>query len=158
MHPNLCFMKWFFHRTLISNAQGELIASYYFNNQRSKTTGSHGQAILNEANYGTDRFNSAQSALNFDAYLETVSLPIIDGLLDVSCSVWFKTSQGGSIISGANTDRPNKYVVQVLPDGRITANIRNEHNATGISILGTINANDGVAEAQGTMPLGVLSI
>ncbi|MFY0593061.1 LamG-like jellyroll fold domain-containing protein, partial [Roseivirga sp.] len=162
--------------------QEGLVANYDFNNDLSDLSSNSEDAILQGGAFGQDRFSNNSNALTFSSHLELVKLPatIIDGLSDVSISVWFKTDHGGVIISGANSTRPNEYVIQVLDDGRISSNIRNTHNIPGIPIFGTANVKDnqwhhlylfrngtngdsfifvdGVIDGQGNMPSGSLSI
>jgi len=155
-----------------------------FNANMCDLTGVREEGTLLEAQYGLDRFGNCQYALCFNEYLQLAEQDVsaFNGLQDFSISLWFRTTEPGfhTILSVANATRNNEVNLNVLTNGRLASNIRNEVNVQGIRIEGNSNVADdqwhhvvmtregssgntflyvdGVQDGFKEMPLGVIEV
>lgn len=94
-----------------------------------------------------DRFGNCEYSLAFDDYLQLLKIDkeAFNNLSDFTVSVWIKTENSGfgTFLSVANALRDNELNLNVLQDGTIGSNIRNQPNVPGILIDGDINIRDG---------------
>ena len=118
-----------------------------FNENLDDITVSFQSGKLSGAIYETDRFGNCAYALGFNNYedLAVLDHQAANGLLDFSVSIWFKfEGEGqGNFLSIANNRRDNEINFNILSDGRLTSNVRNEANVRGIRIESVSRVNDG---------------
>ena len=71
---------------------------------------------------GEDRFGNESGALVFQGAQDRIDLPhqVLDGLRDVSVSLWLKTTNRGeqAIVSGANGSNDNEYILYQMREDK----------------------------------------
>ena len=91
-----------------------LVAYYPFNGDASDASGNGYHGALSGPEPGEDRFGNEAGALVFQGTTDRIDLPheVLDGLRDVSVSLWLKTNSGQqAIVSGANRSNDNEYLL-----------------------------------------------
>ena len=92
-----------------------LVAYYPFNGDASDASGNEYHGVLSGPEPGEDRFGNEAGALVFQGTTDRIDLPhqVLDGLRDVSVSLWLKTTNSGqqAIVSGANRSNDNEYLI-----------------------------------------------
>ena len=91
-----------------------LVAYYPFNGDASDASGNEYHGVLSGPEPGEDRFGNEAGALVFQGTEDRIDLPheVLDGLRDVSVSLWLKTTNSGqqAVVSGANRSN-NEYLI-----------------------------------------------
>ena len=92
-----------------------LVAYYPFNGDASDASGNEYHGALSGPEPGEDRFGNEAGALVFQGTEDRIDLPheALDGLRDVSVSLWLKTTNSGqqAVVSGANRSNDNEYLI-----------------------------------------------
>ena len=92
-----------------------LVAYYPFNGDASDASGNEYHGVLSGPEPGEDRFGNEAGALVFQGTEDRIDLPheVLDGLRDVSVSLWLKTTNSGqqAVVSGANRSNDNEYLI-----------------------------------------------
>ncbi|NVJ45744.1 MAG: gliding motility-associated C-terminal domain-containing protein [Cytophagia bacterium] len=159
---------------------------YYikFNSSLEDRSSNNIQSDLDGTVYRKDRFGNCDFALGFEGYLQLLKIgkEAFNNLSDFSVSLWMKTENSGfgTFLSVANSSRDNELNLNVLQDGTIASNIRNQPNVPGIRIDGSKSVKDGewhhvvltrlastgmariyvdnTLDAEKQMPLGVIQV
>jgi hypothetical protein len=91
-----------------------LVAYYPFNGNAQDVSGNGHHAIAIGASLTDGRSDSKNSAYYFDGINDLIEIPhsTINGLSEVSTSIWVKTNKNiGAILSGANNSADNEYLI-----------------------------------------------
>ncbi len=92
-----------------------LVAYYPMNGDARDASGNGHHGIQRGTQAGEDRFGNQAGALLFRGTRDRIDLPhkVLDGLRDVSISLWLKTAKSGtqSILSGANRSNDNEHLL-----------------------------------------------
>ena len=92
-----------------------LVAYYPMNGDARDASGNGHHGIQRGTEAGEDRFGNESGAVLFQGTGDRIDLPhrVLDGLRDVSISLWLKTTKPGtqSILSGANRSRDNEHLL-----------------------------------------------
>jgi hypothetical protein len=114
-----------------------LVAYYPFNGNANDASSNGNDGTVNGAIPSADRFGNADSAYHFNGNgndTHSIELPntVIDGLTDITSSVWVQTSdpyQG--ILSGASSGSENQYIIHMV-EGKVRPYIKNEYFSDGL--------------------------
>jgi len=155
-----------------------------FNSSVDDLSANNLQSQLQGTFYRKDRFGNCEFSMAFNDYLQLLKIDreAFNNLNDFTVSVWIKTENSGfgTFLSVANSLRDNELNLNVLQDGTIGSNIRNQPDVPGILIDGNINIRDGnwhhivltrvgssgeariivdnVLDVTKSMPLGVIQV
>ena len=99
-----------------------LVAYYPMDGDARDASGNGHHGIQRGTEAGEDRFGNESGALLFEGTSDRIDLPhrVLDGLRDVSVSLWLKTTRTGeqAILGGANRTNDNEYLFHLLEPGR----------------------------------------
>ena len=92
-----------------------LVAYYPLNGDARDASGNGHHGVSRGTQASEDRFGNRSGAVLFQGTRDRIDLPhqVLDGLRDVSISLWLKTTKPGtqSILSGANRSRDNEHLL-----------------------------------------------
>ena len=92
-----------------------LVAYYPMNGDARDASGNGHHGVQRGTEAGEDRFGNESGALLFQGRGDRIDLPhrVLDGLRDVSISLWLKTTKAGtqSLLSCANRNRDNEHLL-----------------------------------------------
>ena len=102
----------------------DVIAYYPFNGDARDASGNEYHGTLSGPVSTRDRFGNEAGAILFNGTNHRINLPraVLNGQTNVSVSFWLKTSKTGtqSIISGANQNNDNEYLIYFLSRSQVT--------------------------------------
>ena len=100
-----------------------LVAYYPLNGDARDASGNGHHGVPRGTVAGEDRFANPTGALRFQGAGDRVDLPhrVLDGLRDVSISLWLKTTKSGTqtILSGANRSNDNEHLLYLPREGQV---------------------------------------
>ena len=92
-----------------------LVAYYPLDGDARDASGNGHHGVQRGTEAGEDRFGNESGAVLFQGTGDRIDLPhrVLDGLRDVSISLWLKTAKSGtqSILSGANRSNDNEHLL-----------------------------------------------
>ena len=101
---------------------GPPVAHYPLDGDARDASGNDHHGTSSGVEPGEDRFGNESGALVFQGEQDRIDLPhqVLDGLGDVSVSLWLKTTNRGeqAIVSGANGDNDNEYILYQMREDR----------------------------------------
>ena len=102
----------------------DMIAYYPFNGDAQDASGNEYHGTLSGPVPTSDRFGNEASAILFNGTNHRINLPraVLNGRTNVSVAFWLKTSKTGtqSIISGANQNNENEYLIYFLNKSKLS--------------------------------------
>ena len=101
---------------------GAPVAHYPLDGDARDASGNDHHGTSSGGEPGEDRFGNESGALVFQGAQDRIDLPhkVLDGLRDVSVSLWLKTTNRGeqAIVSGANAGNDNEYILYQMREDR----------------------------------------
>jgi len=114
-----------------------LVAYYPFNGDANDASSNGNDGTVNGAIPTADRFGNTDSAYHFngngnDTYSIELPHTVIDGLTDITSSVWVQTSEvHQGILSGANSGSENQYLIY-MENGQVKPHIKQDAFLVGL--------------------------
>jgi hypothetical protein len=155
-----------------------LVAYYPFNGDANDESVHDNDGTVNGATLTADRFGNTDSAYHFNGNgndTHSIELPntVIDGLTDITSSVWVQTSDASQgLLSGANSGSDNQYSIHIR-NGKVFPIIKQQYFSDGLindgqwhHLVVARDGNSGLVQlfidanlvGSGTLPTGALSI
>ena len=118
-------------RRLSAEPENALVAHYRLDGDARDASGNAYHGTPSGVEPGEDRFGNEAGALVFRGTQDRIDLPhqVLDGLRDVSISLWLKTtkSQSQSILSAANRSEDNEHMVYLWDQSNLHFFSHGEH-------------------------------